>query len=122
MSPSPSSVSTILCGMPANSVVSLAAASGVSVPVRRPRWIATSASAASCAVKHLVDATPISGPACVYSEPCDERGIAESTTLQMARTRQPRARASFTAASVSAVSPLCEMAMTRSPGPTTGSR
>jgi len=57
-------------------------------------------------VKHFVDATPISGPACVYSDPCEVRGIAESTTLQIARMRQPRARASFTAASVSAVSPL----------------
>ena len=41
----------------------LAAASGVRLPVRRPTCTAMSASAASCAVKHLVEATPISGPA-----------------------------------------------------------
>jgi len=65
MSPSPSSVSAILAGIPAISVVSCAAASGVSAPVRRPRWTAARERAASCAVKHFVDATPISGPACV---------------------------------------------------------
>ena len=43
--------------------------------------------------------------------------MAESTTFEMASTRQPRARASFTAASVSAVSPLWEIATTRSPAP-----
>ncbi len=84
--------------------------------------MATRHSAASCAVKHFVDATPISGPACVYSAPCDARGIAESTTFEIASTRAPRMRASFTAASVSAVSPLWEMTMTRSLAPTTGSR
>ena len=48
--------------------------------------------------------------------------MAASTTLEIASTRAPRALASLTAARVSAVSPLCEMAMTRSSGPTTGSR
>jgi len=50
------------------------------------------------------------------------RGIAESTTLQMAKVRALRARASLTAARVSAVSPLWEMPTTRSLDPTTGSR
>ncbi len=40
--------------------------------------------------------------------------MAESTTLEIASTRAPRARASLTAASVSAVSPLWVMATTRS--------
>jgi len=46
--------------------------------------MASKVSAASCAVKHLVDATPISGPARVYSTRYEARGMAESTTLQMA--------------------------------------
>ena len=42
------------------------------------------------------------------------RAMAESTTLQMASVRAPRALASLTAARVSRVSPLWEMATTRS--------
>src|SRR3569623_1010779 len=48
--------------------------------------------------------------------------MAEPTTFAMAITQAPRARASRTAPSVSAVSPLCETATTTSPGPLTGSR
>ena len=42
--------------------------------------------------------------------------MAESTTLQIASVRAPRDLASLIAASVSAVSPLWQMATTRSPG------
>ena len=48
--------------------------------------------------------------------------MAESTKFEMASARAPRDRASLMAASVSAVSPLCEMPITRSSGPITGSR
>ena len=90
--------------------------------MRRPRWMASRDSAASWAVKHLVEATPISGPAWVYRAPSQVRAMAESTTLQMASVRAPRRLASLMAARVSAVSPLWEIATTRSSGPTTGSR
>ena len=46
----------------------------------------------------------------------------EPTTLQIARLRAPRALASLSAARVSAVSPDCEIAMTRSSPVTIGSR
>jgi hypothetical protein len=48
--------------------------------------------------------------------------MAEPSTLQMAKARAPRFFASFTAASVSAVSPDWEMASTSVLWPTTGSR
>ena len=84
--------------------------------------MASKASAVNWEVKHLVEATPISGPAKVYRARSEVRAMAESTTLLIARVRAPRALASFMAASVSAVSPLCEIPTTKSPGPTKGSR
>ncbi len=68
-------------------------------------------------VKALVEATPISGPARVRNFSAASRTMADSATLQMARVRDwPRTRACFKAASVSAVSPDCEMAMTSASG------
>ena len=66
-------------------------------------------SAVSCEVNALVEATPISGPACVISVPAASRVIMEPTTLQMARVLEPFCLASRCAASVSAVSPDCEI-------------
>ena len=57
----------------------------------------------------LVEATPISGPACVRIVPSDSRVIIEPCTLQMESTFAPRSFASRKAAMVSAVSPDCEM-------------
>jgi len=70
----------------------------------------------------LVDATPISGPACMYSVPVASRERAEPTTLVMARIGQPLSRAALTAPSVSAVSPDCDTATTSVSGPTMASR
>ena len=70
----------------------------------------------------FVAATPISMPARVYSTPSASRVAWAPITLVTARTRAPPCRAVRIAASVSAVSPDCEMPMTRSSGPTTGLR
>ena len=66
----------------------------------------------TCAVKAFVEATPISGPACVYEPAWVSRGIELPTTLQIPIIVAPFDLASFTAASVSAVSPDWEIAMT----------
>ena len=66
-------------------------------------------SAVSWQVNALVEATPISGPACVISVPAASRVIMEPTTLQMASVFEPFCLASRWAASVSAVSPDCEI-------------
>ncbi len=68
------------------------------------------ASATSCVVNALVEATPISGPARVISTRPASRTIEDSGTLQIAIwVRYARCLASFSAASVSAVSPDWEM-------------
>ncbi len=67
-------------------------------------------SAASCVVKALVEATPISGPARVSSTSSDSRTNELSGTLQMDNVdRYADCLAMRRAASVSAVSPDCEM-------------
>ena len=78
--------------------------------------------AATWQTKVFVAATPISSPARVKRTPSASRVACEPITFVIASTVAPRSRASRIAASVSAVSPDCEMPMTRSPGPTTGSR
>jgi len=77
---------------------------------------------ASCAVYAFVEATLISGPACVYNTPSASRTNDEPTTLQIATTRAPFFRASFTAASVSAVSPDWLIAIISVERSTIGSR
>ncbi len=70
-------------------------------------------SAASWVVKALVEATPISGPARVMKRSAHSRTMADSGTLQMASVFVwPSDLAWRSAASVSAVSPDCEMATT----------
>ncbi len=71
--------------------------------------MASVASAASWQVKALVEATPISGPAKIGSTMSASRAIELSTTLTSASVVWPLAFASRNAASVSAVSPDCEM-------------
>ena len=56
-------------------------------------------------VNALVEATPISGPACRYTPASVSRAIELATTFTRPNTSAPRRRASCTAASVSAVSP-----------------
>ena len=70
-----------------------------------PDVSAKSSSAVSCEVKALVDATPISGPACVRIVPAASRVTIEPITLQMASVGEPFILASRWPASVSAVSP-----------------
>ena len=71
------------------------------------RYTASRYSATSCDVNAFVEATPISGPACVYTVPSASRVAMLPTTLQIAMDRAPFFRASRSAASVSAVSPDC---------------
>ena len=73
-------------------------------------------------MKAFVEATPSSGPQCVYSVQSAVRVSAEPTVLQIARIFAPFSFASYTAASVSAVSPDWLMAITRSSGPIVVSR
>ena len=68
----------------------------------------------TCPVKALVEATPISGPTWMYAPESVARAMDEPTTLQMPKTNAPALRASSTAASVSAVSPDCDTAITMS--------
>mmetsp|Transcript_58035 Transcript_58035/g.138153 ORF Transcript_58035/g.138153 Transcript_58035/m.138153 type:complete len:265 (-) Transcript_58035:886-1680(-) len=72
------------------------------------------ASTSTCAVKALVDATPISGPACRWIPASVSRAIVEPTVLTIPSTRQPASLAWRSAARVSAVSPDWEMTMTMS--------
>ena len=74
-------------------------------------------------MKALVEATPISGPARVRSVSSDSRTSELSGTLQIASVeRKPALRASRSAASVSAVSPDCEIETKSEFAGTTGSR
>ena len=70
----------------------------------------------------LVDATPISGPACVYTVPSVSRVAMLPTTLQIAMLRAPFFFASRSAASVSAVSPDWVMTIASVFSETIGSR
>jgi hypothetical protein len=70
----------------------------------------------------FVDATPISGPACICKSPVDSRASADPTTLVIARVGQPFDRAALTAPIVSAVSPDWDTATTKVCGPTIASR
>jgi hypothetical protein len=70
----------------------------------------------------FVAATLTSRPERVNSTPSASRVICDPIALVSASTRAPRSEARRMAASVSAVSPDCEMAITRSPGPMTGLR
>ena len=72
--------------------------------------------------KVLLAATPTSRPARVKRTPSASRVACEPITLVIASTAAPRSPASRMAASVSAVSPDWEIPITRSPGPTIGSR
>ena len=60
----------------------------------------------------FVAATPISGPARVSRMPSTSRAKLLPPTLQMATVCDPCCRATRAAASVSAVSPLCEISTT----------
>jgi hypothetical protein len=103
--------------------MSASSRSGVSRPRSLASVMASSTSAASWVVKALVEATPISGPARVRNLRPAARISADSGTLQMARLcTWPSERACWSAASVSAVSPDCEMVTTRVDGLGTESR
>jgi len=70
----------------------------------------------------LVEATAISGPACVYNTASDSRGMVDPLVLQMASTRAFCSFAWRSAISVSMVSPDCEIGITRVDRSNTGSR
>ncbi|MNT55782.1 hypothetical protein D3C72_1930470 [compost metagenome] len=95
--------------------------------VRLPRVCASARvkrnSAVSWVVKALVEATPISTPARVMYDSLHSRTMALVDTLQMVSVfSMPSERACFRAASVSAVSPDCEMVTTSERGLGTLSR
>ena len=77
----------------------------LTVPFLFARDNAIRVNTVTCAVNALVDATPISGPACVYDPASVIRAIDEPTTLQIPRMVAPLDFASSRAANVSAVSP-----------------
>ena len=60
----------------------------------------------NCAVNAFVEATPISGPACVYAPAWVSRAMLDPTTLHTPNTWAPFSLAKRMAANVSAVSPL----------------
>ena len=78
--------------------------------------------AASWQVKALVEATPISGPASVGARASERREMLEVGTLTTASVFAPCSLAYFSEASVSAVSPDCEMKIVSPPLSTGGSR
>ena len=92
----------------------------------RPRWqaaaLARAVRAASWAVKALVEATPISGPAWVGHSTSASRAMEEWWALTTAAVANPCALHQRNAASVSAVSPDWLMASASVPGTTAGSR
>src|ERR1700716_3205289 len=79
--------------------------------------------AASCVVNAFVEATPISGPARVSMTSSDSRTSELGGGVKMERKeRDPDCCASRSAASVSAVSPDCEIVTNRELGGTSGLR
>ena len=77
---------------------------------------------ATCPVNAFVDATPISGPTWMYVPACVARAMLEPMAFTTPYMKAPLFFASSTAARVSAVSPLWDIAMTTSSGVTTGLR
>ena len=75
-----------------------------------------------CPVNAFVDATPISGPTCKYTPASVSLAMVLPTTLTKPRVSTFCRFASRTAASVSAVSPLCDMTITTSSSKRIGSR
>ncbi len=69
-------------------------------------------------MKAFVEATPISGPACVARTPSTRRAIAEPGTFTTPTVGAPARIASVNAATVSAVSPDWEIPTTSVRGPT----
>jgi len=70
----------------------------------------------------LVEATPISGPAWVGKTTSEARAIELSGMLTIEAMRWPSARACWSAASVSMVSPDCDTKSAAPPGDRTGRR
>ena len=73
-------------------------------------------------MKAFVEATPISGPACVANTASAMRAIWLPGAFTMAAIGEPARRASDSAATVSAVSPDCEMPIVNVRSLTTGRR
>ena len=84
--------------------------------------MASAVSAQTWAVKALVEATPISGPAWVGSSRSASRAMLLVGTLQTTAIVWPSALAWWSAASVSAVSPDWLMNSASPPGSITGAR
>ena len=112
----------IACGIARSSADRRAHTSGSSSPRSCASFSANRYIAATCATNVFVAATPISSPARVNSTPSESRVAWLPWMFVMASTRAPRSRASRMAASVSAVSPDCEMPITRSFSSRTGLR
>ena len=92
------------------------------VPLTLATAIASIVSTATWPVKAFVEATPISGPTCIYVPACVALAMLEPMAFTIPYMNAPFLFASSTAARVSAVSPLCDMATTTSSGVMTGLR
>ena len=88
-----------------SSISNLLNRSLVIVPFLLPIIIAIRVKIVTWAVNAFVEATPISGPACVYDPQSVSLEIELPTTLQIPISVAPLSLASFKAAKVSAVSP-----------------
>src|SRR5260370_36521916 len=93
--------------MGVNSCIRILAAASFNLPRIWPRYDASRSKAVNCEVKALVEATPISGPACVGIVPLASRVIMEPMTLQIASEGGPFDFASRWAATLAAVPPAC---------------
>ncbi len=82
-------------------------------PRRAAAATARAASTETWAVKALVEATPISGPAWVGQSTLASRAMVDWCALTTAAVTSPWSAHQRSAAKVSAVSPDCEMAIAR---------
>ena len=114
--------SSILPGMACSSFTTCRYVSLFIVPFSLAKAKANMESTVTCPVKAFVDATPISGPTWMYDPVSVARGMLEPMALHIPYINAPFSFASFIAARVSAVSPLCERAITTSFSVITGLR
>ena len=111
----------IAAGAPRSCAVSALSLDSSIVPFANANRNASRYITEICAVYALVEATAISGPASVWIYISAWRAMAEYFTFTTASVFAPFCLASSMPALVSAVSPLWETTITRSPSPTMGS-
>ncbi|MPN50000.1 hypothetical protein SDC9_197625 [bioreactor metagenome] len=113
---------SILSGITASSATISSYSAVETVCFSLPKLRASMVSTVSCPVKALVEATPISGPTCMYVPVSVVLAMEEPTALTIPKIKAPLSLARLIAAKVSAVSPDWEMAITTSWASITGFR